>query len=125
MQQRNAPVLTVPEDAYERERLENFHPALWRNPQPADPYALVVIGAGPAGITAAYSAASLGVKVALIERKFVGGTCINVGCGPSKALIRTSHLYADMRNAEHYGGHTPININVNFPAIMERMRRLR
>jgi pyruvate/2-oxoglutarate dehydrogenase complex dihydrolipoamide dehydrogenase (E3) component len=125
MQQRNDSVLTVPEDAYERERLENFHPARWRNPQPADPYALVVVGAGPAGLTAAHSAASNGAKVALIERKFVGGTCMNVGCAPSKTLIRTSHLYADMRNAEHYGGHSPIDIHVNFPAIMERVRRIR
>src|SRR5471032_3462265 len=98
MQQRNDSVLTVPDDAYEHERLENFHPARWRNPQPSDPYALVVVGAGAAGLTAAYSAASLGAKVALIERKFVGGTCMNVGCSPSKALIRTSHMYADMRN---------------------------
>ena len=125
MQQRNDSVLTVPEDAYERERLENFHPARWRNPQPADPYALVVVGAGPAGLTAAHSAASNGAKVALIERKFVGGTCMNVGCAPSKALIRTSHLYADMRNAEHFGAQAPADIRVNFPAIMERMRRIR
>jgi pyruvate/2-oxoglutarate dehydrogenase complex dihydrolipoamide dehydrogenase (E3) component len=125
MQQPNDSVLTVPEDAYERERLENVHPSGWRNPQPADPYTLVVVGAGPAGLSAAHSAASLGAKVALIERKFVGGTCMNVGCAPSKTLIRTSHLYADMRNAEHYGAQAPVDIRVNFPAIMERMRRIR
>ncbi len=125
MQQPNDSVLTVPEDAYERERLENVHPSGWRNPQPADPYTLVVVGAGPAGLSAAYSAASLGAKVALIERKLVGGTCVNVGCAPSKTLIRTSHLYADMRNAEHYGAQAPVDIRVNFPAIMERMRRIR
>jgi pyruvate/2-oxoglutarate dehydrogenase complex dihydrolipoamide dehydrogenase (E3) component len=125
MQQPNDSVLTVPEDAYERERLENVHPSGWRNPQPADPYTLVVVGAGPAGLSAAHSAASLGAKVALIERKLVGGTCMNVGCAPSKTLIRTSHLYADMRNAEHYGAQAPVDIRVNFPAIMERMRRIR
>jgi pyruvate/2-oxoglutarate dehydrogenase complex dihydrolipoamide dehydrogenase (E3) component len=125
MQQPNDSVLTVPEDAYERERLENVHPARWRNPQPADLYSLVIIGAGPAGLSAAYNAASLGAKVALIERKFVGGTCMNVGCAPSKTLIRTSHLYADMRNAEHFGAQAPADIRVNFPAIMERMRRIR
>ena len=125
MQQPNDSVLTVPEDAYERERLENFHPSGWRNPQPADPYTLVVVGAGPAGLSAAHSAASLGAKVALIERKLVGGTCMNVGCAPSKTLIRTSQLYADMRNAEHYGAQAPVDIRVNFPAIMERMRRIR
>src|SRR5450432_4089802 len=56
---------------------------------------------------------------------FVGGTCMNIGCAPSKALTRTSQLYADMRNAEHYGAHLPVDIRVNFPAIMEHMRRLR
>src|SRR5512141_1398876 len=125
MQQPNDSVLTVPEDAYERERLDNFHPSGWRNPQPADPYTLVVVGAGPAGLSAAYSAASLGAKVALIERTLVGGTRMNVGCAPSKTLIRTSQLYADMRNAEHYGAQAPVDIRVNFPAIMERMRRIR
>lgn len=125
MQQPNDSVFAFPEDVYERERLENFHPARWRNPKLADPYTLVVIGAGPAGITAAHSAASLGVKVALIERTFIGGTCMNVGCSPSKTLIRTSHLYADMRNAELYGAQAPVDIRVNFPAIMERMRRIR
>lgn len=125
MQLRNETLSTAVQDAYDRERLENLHPAGWRNPQPADQYSLVIIGAGPAGLSAAYSAASLGAKVALIERHFVGGTCTNVGCAPSKTLIRTSHLYADMRNAEHFGAQAPADIRVNFPAIMERMRRIR
>jgi len=125
MQQRNDSYSTAPHDAHERERLENVHPAAWRNPQPPDRYSLVVIGAGTAGLVAAHAAAALGAKVALIERDLLGGDCLNVGCVPSKAIIRTSRLYADMRNAEQYGAQTPADIRVEFPAVMERMRGIR
>ena len=102
-----------------------MHPAGWRNPQPADRYSLVVIGAGTAGLVAAHAAAALGAKVALIERALLGGDCLNVGCVPSKAIIRTSRLYAEMRNAEQYGAQTPADIRVEFPAVMQRMRGIR
>jgi pyruvate/2-oxoglutarate dehydrogenase complex dihydrolipoamide dehydrogenase (E3) component len=95
------------------------------NPTPADRYDLVVVGAGPAGLTAATSAAALGAKVALVERDRIGGTCLNDGCGPSKAIIRTSRLYAEMRAAEQYGAQVPADIRVDFPAVMQRMRRIR
>ena len=72
-----------------------------------DRYDLVVIGAGPAGLVAARAAAALGAKVALIERDLLGGDCLNVGCVPSKAIIRTSRLYAEMRNADQYGAQHP------------------
>ena len=116
---------TAPQDRYERERLAQVRPGGWRNPQPADRYGLVVIGAGTAGLVAAHAAAALGAKVALIERHLFGGDCLNVGCVPSKALIRTSRLYAEMRNAEQYGAQTPTDIRVEFPAVMERMRGIR
>jgi pyruvate/2-oxoglutarate dehydrogenase complex dihydrolipoamide dehydrogenase (E3) component len=119
------PRTTTPQDTHERERLENVHPAGWRNPQPADRYNLVVVGAGTAGLVAAHAAATLGAKVALIERELLGGDCLNVGCVPSKTLIRTSRLYAEMRDAEHYGAHIPADIRVDFPAVMQRMRRIR
>ena len=125
MPQRNDPSSTLPQDAHERERLENVHPSGWRNPQPADRYSLVVVGAGTAGLVAAHAAAALGAKVALIERDLLGGDCLNVGCVPSKAIIRTSRLYAEMRNAEQYGAHTPADIRVEFPAMMQRMRGIR
>ena len=105
--------------------LENLRPSGWRNPKPADRYNLVVVGGGPAGLVAARAAVSMGAKVALVERELLGGTCLNVGCVPSKAIIRTSRLYAEMRNAEHYGAQMPGDIRVDFPAVMQRMRRIR
>ncbi len=104
--------------------MENARPVPWRNPKPAGRYNLVVIGGGPAGLVAARVAASMGAKVALVERGLLGGGCVNVGCIPSKAIIRTSRLYAEMRNAEHYGAQVPAEIRVDFPAVMQRMRRI-
>src|SRR6202522_2922010 len=88
-------------------------------------YDLVVIGAGPAGLLTAIRAAARGAKVALIERDLLGGECLNTGCIPSKAIIRTSRLYADMRNAENFGARVPGGIAVDFPFMMERMKRVR
>lgn len=113
------------QDAHDRERLDNVHPAGWRNPQPADRYNLVVIGAGTAGLVAAHAAAALGAKIALIERNLLGGDCLNVGCVPSKAIIRMARLYADMRNARQYGAQTPDELRVDFAAVMQRMRGIR
>ncbi|MEO5883775.1 MAG: FAD-dependent oxidoreductase, partial [Caldimonas sp.] len=124
MLRRNEPSSALSQAQYERERLENLHPSSWRNPQPADCYNLVVIGAGPAGLVAARGAVGLGAKVALIERNLLGGDCLNVGCVPSKSLIRTSRLYAEMRQAEQYGARIPADIRVDFPAVMARMRRI-
>jgi pyruvate/2-oxoglutarate dehydrogenase complex dihydrolipoamide dehydrogenase (E3) component len=104
---------------------EGLPPSPVHNPKPPGRYDLVVVGAGPAGLAAATSATALGAKVALIERKLPGGTCLNTGCVPSKAIIRTSRLYAEMRDAERYGGQVPADIRVDFPAVMERMRRIR
>ena len=55
-------------------------------------YALIVIGAGGAGSTAASSAAKMGKHVAFIERDKLGGTCLNYGCDPTKTLLHTAHL---------------------------------
>lgn len=99
--------------------------ASWRNPQPRRPYHLLIVGAGPAGLGAARVAISRGARVALIERDLLGGVCLNEGCIPSKTLIRTSRLYREMRDAENLGGRTPGGIVVDFPAIMERVRRIR
>lgn len=105
--------------------LGNVHPSTWRNPIPKDKYDLAILGAGPAGLVAARAATALGAKVALVERNLIGGDCLNVGCVPSKAIIRSSRLYAEMRNGENFGAQVPRSGCVDFPAVMERMRRIR
>ena len=121
------PLLLEPpsEGRFDRGLCENARPPGWRNPRPREPYHLLVIGAGPAGLVAARGAAALGARVALIERHLLGGDCLNYGCVPSKTLIRSSRLYAEMRNAANYGVRPPDDIQVDFPMAMERMRRIR
>ena len=115
---------TPPDDRSHRALVDNVHPPAWRNPKFAGRYNLVIIGAGPGGVTAAREAAAPGAKVALIERALIGGDRLNVGCVPSKAIIRTARLYAEMRGADNYGGQVPGNIGVDFPKVMARMRRV-
>lgn len=112
-------------DADDDEHSVNGRPVDWRNPQPREPYHLLIIGAGPAGLVAARAAAALGARVALIEKHLLGGVSLNTGCVPSQSLIRTSRLYADMRNAQAYGARMPKDIDVDFTLAMERMRRVR
>jgi len=119
------PQVIVPTRSIEgAERLANTHPADWRNPKPLSTYHLLVIGAGPAGLVAARAAAALGAQVALIERHQLGGGCLNDGCIPSKSLIRTGRLLADMRNAENFGVVAPTALAFDFRAAMLRMRRI-
>jgi pyruvate/2-oxoglutarate dehydrogenase complex dihydrolipoamide dehydrogenase (E3) component len=115
----------LPDDTYNRQLVARVHPPDWANPEPAGRYNLVVIGAGTAGLVSAAGAAGLGAKVALLERDFLGGDCLNVGCVPSKALIRAARAYADVRDAGAYGVEVPPGTRVDFPGVMERMRRLR
>ena len=105
--------------------MDNVRPADWRNPVPAQRYDLVVIGAGTTGLVAARSAAANGAKVALIERRLLGGTCLNIGCVPSKAIIRTSRVYAEMHHADQYGALVPPRIPVDFARAMRRVRDIR
>ena len=86
---------------------------------------MVVIGAGTAGLVTAAGAAILGAKVALVERDLMGGDCLNFGCVPSKALIRSARAAAAVRDAGRFGVEVPPGVRVNFPAVMERMRKLR
>jgi pyruvate/2-oxoglutarate dehydrogenase complex dihydrolipoamide dehydrogenase (E3) component len=115
----------APLDSYNQTLVRNVHPPEWSNPQPAARYHMVVIGAGTAGLIAAAGSAGLGARVALVEREFLGGDCLNVGCVPSKALIRAARAAAAVRGAGAFGVEVPPGTQVNFPAVMERMRRLR
>ena len=117
--------MTTPRDEAERARLNQLHPPNWRNPTPAASYDLVILGGGTTGLVAAHAAAALGANVALVERHLLGGNCLNIGCVPSKALIRTSRLYAEMRHAEQFGAQSPADIRVDFAAVMRRMRDIR
>ncbi len=112
-------------DAHNRALAANVHPEDWVNPEPAGRYNLVVVGAGTAGLVAAAGAAGLGARVALIERDLMGGDCLNFGCVPSKALIRASRSYAEVRDAARFGVEVPSGTRVDFPFVMERMRRIR
>ena len=115
----------LPPDVHNATLVGNVHPPDWKNPEPAPRYNLVVIGAGTAGLVTAAGAAGLGAKVALVERHLLGGDCLNLGCVPSKCLIRSSRVCADMKDADKFGLRIPEGAEVDFPAVMERMRRLR
>jgi pyruvate/2-oxoglutarate dehydrogenase complex dihydrolipoamide dehydrogenase (E3) component len=114
-----------PMDEFNRTLVENVHPPTWTNPQPTGRYNLVVLGAGTAGLVAAAGAAGLGAKVALIEKHFLGGDCLNYGCVPSKAVIRIARAAQSVREASDYGVHTIGGFKIDFAAGMERVRRLR
>ncbi len=117
--------LVLPMDKHNAELLLNVHPANWVNPEPAGRYHLVVIGGGTAGLVAAAGAAGLGAKVALIEKNLMGGDCLNMGCVPSKAIIRSSRAVSEIKNAGEFGINVKGDIEVDFAAVMERMRKLR
>ena len=114
-----------PQDQYNLDLIANANPTSWQNPTPQPVYNLVVIGGGSAGLVAASGAAGLGAKVALIERDFMGGDCLNVGCVPSKSLIRPAKVIGEINKGSEMGVHVPDGTTVDFGAIMERMRRIR
>ena len=115
----------APMDELNRELISNVHPPDWVNPEPAGKYNIVVIGAGTAGLITAAGAAGLGARVALIERHLMGGDCLNVGCVPSKGLLRAARAVAAVRDAGEFGVDVPDGTRVDFARVMERMRCLR
>ncbi|MGG6295102.1 mercuric reductase [Leptolyngbya sp. AN02str] len=116
-----------PLDEYNQALMSHVHPPDWVNPKPTACYDLVVIGAGTAGLVVAAGVAGLGLglKIALIEKNLMGGDCLNVGCVPSKCIIRSSRVVADIQDAEPFGIHPPHTLDIDFAAVMQRMRRIR
>ena len=94
----------------------------WSKPKAFDRN-LVVIGAGSGGLVSAYIAAAVKANVSLIEKHAMGGDCLNTGCVPSKALIRSAKLAAEVRKA-HALGYNTASAEVNFVRVMERIQRV-
>ncbi|MFW2368490.1 MAG: FAD-containing oxidoreductase [Desulforhopalus sp.] len=114
-----------PLDEHNAQLLDNVHPRKWIDPEPKSSYNLVVIGAGAGGLVTSAGAAGVGGRVALIESHLLGGDCLNVGCVPSKALLRCAKAVAAVRDAGRFGVKIEGEISVDFGYVMERMRRLR
>ncbi|AKS42014.1 FAD-dependent oxidoreductase [Wenzhouxiangella marina] len=93
-----------------------------RRPRRFD-YNLIVIGAGAAGLVSSYIAATVRARVALIEKQSMGGDCLNTGCVPSKALIRTSRLLAEARASQRYGIRE-MHAEFDFGEVMARLRKV-
>jgi pyruvate/2-oxoglutarate dehydrogenase complex dihydrolipoamide dehydrogenase (E3) component/uncharacterized membrane protein YdjX (TVP38/TMEM64 family) len=98
--------------------------ARWREKKPSSyDRNLVVIGAGSAGLVSAYIAAAVKAKVTLIERHLMGGDCLNTGCVPSKALIKSARVLATIRRAQDYGLKSA-SAEFDFAGVMERVQRV-
>jgi uncharacterized membrane protein YdjX (TVP38/TMEM64 family)/thioredoxin reductase len=96
--------------------------ARWPRPKQFDRN-LVVIGGGSAGLVTAYIAAAVKAKVTLVEQHALGGDCLNTGCVPSKALIRSARFMAQVRRAPEFGIHTA-SASFDFAQVMERVQRV-
>ncbi len=87
-------------------------------------FGVIVIGGGPAGVTAALRASELGAKVALVERGTLGGTCTNDGCAPTRVLAKAARLVRDADQYELYGIHAPERPQVDFGELIARTQRV-
>ena len=87
----------------------------------AEKFDIVVIGAGPGGYVAAIRAAQLGLKTAIIEREHLGGICLNWGCIPSKALLRSAEINNLMSRLDEFG-FSANNVNYDASSVVDRSR---
>src|SRR5476651_1766045 len=84
---------------------------------------VIVVGGGPGGYVCAIRCAQLGLKTAVVERERLGGICLNWGCIPTKALLRSSEIYHYMQNAESYGLKAD-NVSFDLNKVVERSRKV-
>jgi dihydrolipoamide dehydrogenase len=87
----------------------------------SDPYDLIVLGSGPGGYVAAIRAAQLGLRTAIVERENLGGICLNWGCIPTKALLRSAEVFHQMKHAADYGLSAD-NVTADLAAVVKRSR---
>lgn len=87
-------------------------------------YDLIVIGSGPGGYVAAIRASQLGMKVAVVEREALGGVCLNWGCIPTKALLKSAQVFHYMKHATDYGIKLDVAPQPDFPAMIRRSREV-
>ena len=86
----------------------------------AEKYDLIVLGSGPGGYVAAIRGAQLGLKVAIVERELLGGICLNWGCIPTKALLRSAEILHYAQNAKDYGLKIAGEIEADLDAVVKR-----
>src|SRR5215211_6928619 len=84
---------------------------------------VLIIGAGQAGIPLAHDLAKAGKRVALAEEKYLGGSCVNFGCTPTKAVIASAHVAHLARRGKEFGLGIP-TVEVDFPAVLKRARQI-
>ena len=82
-----------------------------------------IIGAGPAGYTAAFHAAEKGLKVVIFEKECVGGVCLNKGCIPTKTILHSSELFYDMKNSAELGIFAD-NVQVDYKKVIEHKNKV-
>lgn len=118
-----------PLDEYNALLLNEVHPIDYdiKAAPHVDVYDLVVIGAGAGGLVSSKQAARRGAKSAMVSQLLAGGDCLNVGCVPSKALIRSARAVREVRRASEFGVRVanPQKVTVDFGAVMRRLRELR
>lgn len=105
-----------------------MHPIKWVDPAvegQEDLYDILVIGGGAGGLVTAAQSKGLGARVCLIERAFLGGDCLNNGCVPSKAFLKCCSVAHNARTAHNFGVKIKGEIEIDFPAIMKRMKQIR
>ena len=111
-------------DAADEQLIEIVATPDYINPEPLGKVNLLVIGGGPAGLVAAAGAAGLGAKVALAERRMMGGDCLNFGCVPSKAMLASARAVGVVARGESYGLRVD-ETGCDFEAVMARVRAVR
>jgi len=116
---------TLPRDELFTKLINNIRPLDWQNPTPAEKYNLLVIGGGSGGLVATVGGSMMGAKVALVEKNIMGGDCLNTGCVPSKAIIRSARAMHDVTTAHEFGVTVPEGVTLDFEKVMRRMRQVR